>query len=46
MNRDKAGNILPVVANDPHKMIDVNVYLEAMSKAEAKDKEIKSKGKK
>ena len=41
MNRDSEGNLLPKIADDKNKMIDVNLYLEAVKK----EKETKTKSK-
>ena len=47
MNRDANGVLLPVVANDKDKMIDVNIYLEEKKRVEEEKKaKVKSKVKK
>ncbi len=46
MNRDANGNLKPNVADDKNKMIDVNLYLEAVKKEKEVKVETKSKDKK
>lgn len=47
-NRDENGNITKTLSEDKDKMIDVNIYLEAVKKKEeeVKKKPTKSKGEK
>ena len=45
-NRNREGNLLPCIADDPNKMKDVNTYLEHKKKLEEEAKKTKSKGKK
>lgn len=44
--RDRDGNLDKSISNDPHKMVDVNVYLETIAKEKENRKETKSKGRK
>ena len=44
--RDKEGKLLPVIANDKDKMIDVNLYLEALKAEEEAKVKPKPKEKK
>ncbi len=45
VGRDVNGDLKPEITNDPHKMIDVNFYLDAV-KREEEVKVTKSKGRK